>query len=110
MADALLAPDIVEAGDAETLGEGARRRMRRRGERLVRRHQMIEHDDDLRRVAHLQDLAPARRQEIHVGEDAGIDLDDCDVAGNDRGDARGPGENLLGDVHAHDAALPGSMT
>ena len=52
--------------------------------RLVRRHEMVEHDHDPRRVAHLQDLAPARRQEVHVGEHAGSDLDDRDLAGPTR--------------------------
>ena len=83
MADALVVADVVEALDAEAGDELARAPVRRRGLGVVRRRQVVEHDDDPVGIVELQDFAPARGQEVHVEKNGGADRHDGDLAGRD---------------------------
>ena len=80
MSDALVQADVVQALDAEMRREPAACAVR--GRRLNGRggDKMVEHDDDLGRIVHMQHLAPAFGQEGHVHQDRGFDIDDGEIA------------------------------
>src|SRR5260221_7957826 len=101
MGNADLAADIVKALDAEAFYESAAGDVRERAHAVRGRRAVVEDDDDLARIMHLQHLAPRGRQEGVVDEDGGFDIDDDEITRRDLlGPAR-PREELLYDGHAH---------
>src|SRR5258708_6585441 len=101
MADPLVRPDIMDASDPEATGEIPTPYMHRRAVAAGRRHVVVEHDDDLFRIVHLQYLAPRGRRKAEVDHHHEIDIDDREVARcNSIGAAR-PRQDLLDDRHPH---------
>ena len=108
MRDALVQADIVQPLDAEMRGEPAAGAVRCGRVDGGGRDQMVEHDHDLGGVVNLQHLAPAFRQERHVHQHRGFDIDHGEVAGLDLGLAGSAGEDFFGDGHGH-GGLPGRL-
>ena len=106
MADPLIRPDIVDAPDAEAPRELAAPRVHRRRRAVRGRHVVIEHDDDLVGVVHLQHLAPRPLPETEIDHHDEIDIDDREVARRDRRRAAFPRQDFFDDRHAHRNILP----
>jgi len=101
MADALVGSDIVKAADAETAHKVAAADMHRGTVAVGGRHVVVEHDDDLVRVVHLQHLAPRAAREAEVDQHGEIDIDDREITGRYLRRAARPRQDLLDDRHAH---------
>lgn len=101
VADPLVGADIVHPADAEAPRKLAPAHMHRRAVAVRGRHIVIEHDDDLVGIVHLQHLAPRTARERQVDHHDEIDIDNREIARCDLRGAAGPCQDLFGDCHAH---------
>ena len=102
MTDALLAPHVVKAGDAEALDEFAPGTLPARRQMIRRRHAVIEHHHNALRVTHALDVAPVARHEVVIEQDDGVQMH-CHHVARHHGFAPAlGGEYFFGDGHAHE--------
>jgi len=62
---------------------------------------VVEHDDNLLGIVHLQDIAPRTARKTEVDQDGEIDINDGEIARPDFGGAARPRQDFLDDRHAH---------
>ena len=109
VADALLAPHVVQALDAEAFDKLAPGAMRASSNLVRRGHTVIKHHHDTLRVAHALDVAPVARHEIVVEQNDGVQLHRHHIAGHNGYSPTFSGEYFFRDSHPHGVQPPTNL-
>src|ERR1700722_1690261 len=101
MRNALIVADVMQALDAEALGEGAAVDLRFGATAIRRRNAMVEDHGDAVGIRHLDRITPIDRKKITVVENDGIDCDDNEVPRRNACALAGPRQNFIEDGASH---------